>query len=94
MARRILGDSDRGSRGAGLSGTVGPCMDTKRDVMNYAAPTIPGWDPHASKSPGLGGSVRTAGSQGQQMAYDVTGQGVGIKRAGGEGRGMGTNRKG
>lgn len=70
----------------------------ERDVMNYAAPVIPGWDPKGSMGPGLGGTnLGCCGTQGPSSVRGDGGGGMGqtgIKRSGGEGRGMGTNRKG
>lgn len=95
MAKDILGmygpDS---SQPMAKRATKGGCLPgDERDVMNYKPPVIPGWDPHGSKSPGLGGVVRKFGTQGG-TTYQAVGGAPGVKRSGGEGQGMGTNRKG
>lgn len=98
MAREILGgfgpDSSQPQKPRASKGGIHPGME--RDVMGYQPPVIPGWDPHGSKSPGLGGTnLGCCGTQGQRNSTGDGGDGMpGIKRSGGEGRGMGTNRKG
>lgn len=67
-------------------------VKSARDVMDYDSPSIPGWDPHGSKSPGLGGdNYGNCGTQGPSGASAREGGSVGL---GGERRGMGTNRRG
>ena len=63
----------------------------ERDVMNYRAPSIPGWDPHGSKSPGLGGTIYPSGFQGQKSCPPGDSGGPGL---GGRNKGTGVNRKG
>lgn len=63
-------------------------IKSARDVMGYKAPSIPGWDPHGSKSPGLGGDVYEQGLQNCDL-HTSEGGGVGIggerKRKGSQG---------
>jgi hypothetical protein len=93
MGKDILGmygrDASTPQKPRASGGGDMPC----RDVMNYQEPVIPGWDCHGSMGPGIGGVVRVAGTQGG-TSYQAVGGAVGIKRSGGEGKGMGTNRKG
>lgn len=98
MARDILGEFSNNSLPAKSSGgnsRVGPGgKPMERDVMNYSAPVIPGWDPKGSMGPGLGGAnLGNCGTQGPKGSTgDGAGGSPGVKRSGGEGRGMGTNR--
>jgi hypothetical protein len=66
----------------------------ERDVMNYSTPVGP--IGISRTGVGLGGTnLGCCGTQGQRPSTgDGAGGAVGIRRLGGEGLGMGTNRKG
>lgn len=75
-------------------GSQGPksVEGSQRDVMGYKEPAIPRWSPYGSMKPGIGGSVRRAGTQGGGGSTgDGAGGSVGL---GGDREGQGTNRKG
>jgi len=71
-------------------------VEKARDVMNYHAPQIPGYDPHAHVGPGLGNrTVHHCGTQEAHGTPDTEGGRPGIHHtSGGSHHGHGTNRKG
>ena len=98
MARDILGEYGPETYSPQVPRATRGGVMKARDVMNYATPVIPGWNPMQPNSPGLHGTnLGKAGSQGPNQAA-CTGDGAegreGIHHHGGENLGKGTNRKG
>lgn len=91
MARDILGGFGPDSSQPQRPRASGGGAQTPRDVMNYAEPSIPGWNPKGSMGPGLGGAnLGNCGTQGPKgSSGDGAGGSVGL---GGRNKGMGTNR--
>lgn len=90
MARPILSEygPDAMKKQAARAKSGG--VKSARDVMGYDSPSIPGWDPHGSKSPGLGGdNYGNCGTQGPKAMRTREGGGVGL---GGRNKGQGVNR--